>query len=99
IESFGEAIRLDPGFAPAYAWQGSAYQILGNLGELTPREVVRASWPLVTRAVELDPNSADTQASLGWSSLLYAWDFPRAERSFRRALDINPDSANAPHRL
>jgi TolB-like protein/DNA-binding winged helix-turn-helix (wHTH) protein len=99
IESFQEAIRLDPTYAPAYAWQGSAYQMLGNLGGLRPSEVVEHAWPLVNKAVELDPESADAQGCLGWTSLLYVWDFEGAERAFRRALEINPNHVNARHGL
>lgn len=95
IEHFQEAIRLDPGYAPAYAWQGSAYQMLGNLGGIRSSEVVEHAWPLVKKAVELDPDSADAQGCLGWTSLLYVWDFEGAERAFRRALEINPNHVNA----
>jgi TolB-like protein/DNA-binding winged helix-turn-helix (wHTH) protein/Tfp pilus assembly protein PilF len=95
IALFQEAIRLDPTFAAAYAWQGSAYQMLGNIGGLRPRETLEKAWPLVTRGVELDPQSPDTLGCLGWTALIYRWDFPQAERAFRRALELNPDHANA----
>jgi TolB-like protein/DNA-binding winged helix-turn-helix (wHTH) protein/Tfp pilus assembly protein PilF len=99
IGYFEEAVRLDPSFAPAWAWQGSAYQMLGNIGEIRPAEVLEKAWPLVQRAVELDPDSADAQSCFGWTSLLYRWDFAGAERAFERALEINPDFANARHGL
>ena len=99
IEMFQEAIRIDPDFALAYSWQGSAYQMMGNLGGMPSAEVLGISWPLVTRGVELDPHSADTLGCLGWASLLYRWDFSGAERAFRRALEINPNHANARHGL
>jgi TolB-like protein/DNA-binding winged helix-turn-helix (wHTH) protein/Tfp pilus assembly protein PilF len=99
IGYFAEAVRLDPSFAPAWAWEGSAYQMLGNIGDIPPAEVLEKAWPLVQRAVELDPDSADAQSCFGWTSLLYRWDFTGAERAFERALEINPDFANARHGL
>jgi tetratricopeptide (TPR) repeat protein len=40
--------------------------------------------------LELDPNLAEAHASLGFDLMYYDWDFPAAEREYRRAIELNP---------
>jgi tetratricopeptide (TPR) repeat protein len=48
-----------------------------------------------SRALELDPNLAGAHATLGHVHLLFDWDWPAAQREYRRALEINPNSPEA----
>jgi tetratricopeptide (TPR) repeat protein len=43
------------------------------------------------RALAMDSGSADAQVALGTVLFLGEWDWVGAERSLRRALEINPD--------
>ena len=47
------------------------------------------------KALELDPGSADAHAVLGNIAGHYDYDWPRAEREYRTALDLNPNYATA----
>ena len=47
------------------------------------------------RAVELDPNLASAHVRLGYVRLFFDWDWPAAEREYRRALEINPSLPEA----
>ena len=47
------------------------------------------------RALALDDQSADAQVALGQVMFLAEWDWIAAERSFQRALAINPNHAEA----
>jgi tetratricopeptide (TPR) repeat protein len=47
------------------------------------------------RALAMDSDCADAQVALGAVLFLSEWDWPAAERSLRRALDINPDHSEA----
>ncbi len=47
------------------------------------------------RALAMDSNSADAQVALGSVLFLSEWDWAAAERSLRRALEINPDHTEA----
>jgi tetratricopeptide (TPR) repeat protein len=47
------------------------------------------------RALALDDRSADAQVALGQVMLFSEWDWIAAERSFQRALAINPNHAEA----
>ncbi len=42
------------------------------------------------KALELDETLAEAHASLGFISSWYDWDWPAAEREFKRAIDLNP---------
>ena len=43
----------------------------------------------------MDSGSADAQVALGTVLFLSEWDWTAAERSLRRALEINPDHTEA----
>ena len=47
------------------------------------------------RLLALDGKSADAQVALGQVMLVSEWDWTAAERSFQRALAINPNHAEA----
>ena len=49
------------------------------------------------RALQLDEDLAEGHASLGWLLMFYDWDWVGAEREFKRAIELNPNSA-IPHR-
>jgi tetratricopeptide (TPR) repeat protein len=45
--------------------------------------------------LRLDPDLPEAHASLGFVHANYLWDWPTAERHFRRALAVNPGSSQA----
>jgi len=52
-----------------------------------------------TMALEKGPGLAEAYTSLGVVSLAYDWEFPLAERRFRKALELNPHDAFTQHFL
>jgi tetratricopeptide (TPR) repeat protein len=84
---FEEAIRLDPGFAAAYAGLSHAVQdnIYVPISEAAPRSKAAAA-----RALEIDESLPAGHAALGRALLNYDWDWKGAERHFRRALELDP---------
>jgi len=95
IESFQRAIDLDPNYALAYSGLADAYAFLASsTGERAPRDAYPKAKAAALRALELDDALAEARASLGFSLLLYDWDFGGAEREFNRALKLNPNYAN-----
>ena len=99
IGFFETAIREDPSFAPAHAFLASAYQILAVIRARSVAEMGPKSRAALARALELDPDSPEAHAHLGWANLNFEWDFPGVEREFRRALELHPNLANARHGL
>jgi tetratricopeptide (TPR) repeat protein len=45
------------------------------------------------KAVQLDDSLAEAHASLGDAEWTYDWDWPSAEREYKRAIELNPNSA------
>jgi tetratricopeptide (TPR) repeat protein len=94
IAAFEEAIRLDENYAPPYAGLAVALELdYNNDGRAAAREsAVRAA----ETAIELDPELAEGHAALGLILMDDAENkFEHAERSLRRALDLDPSLSNA----
>ncbi len=90
---FEKAIERDPGWAPAYAALGEMY--VGHRGvhpDNTEARLQARRWGEL--ALERDDSLADAHAVLGISAQ-HEWDWPRAEREFRRAIELNPSHAMA----
>lgn len=94
-ESFSEALKLDPGFADAWAGLGSAYKRMPIAAGVPPREAFPKAKEAANRALQLDPDNAEAHSVLGTVAFWYDWDYPRAERLLRRALELQPSSADS----
>jgi DNA-binding winged helix-turn-helix (wHTH) protein/TolB-like protein len=89
IVSFQQAIAIDPSYAMAYAGLGDCYLRLFRFGT-PPDEFVPNSRAAVTKAIELDTTVAYAHSILGNIAFQYDWDFPRAEREYKTAREIDP---------
>lgn len=96
IELFQNAIKEDPGYAPAYVGLADCYNGLSvvQVGALAPNEGRRRAEQAATKALELDSGLADAYTALGYIDH-YNWNWTAAEQRFKRALDLNPSYANA----
>ena len=100
IDYFEQAIARDPGYALAYAGLADTYESLGfsfDAAVLSPREAMPRARAAALKALELDDASAEAHTSLAFEAFLYEWDPTAAEQHFRRALELNPQYANAHH--
>ena len=95
IVYFQRAIDLDPSYAEAYASLGSCYGILGHLTAIPPNESLPRNKAAALRALEIDDTVSEAHAQLGFATMFYDHDWPRAEMEFERALELNPSNANA----
>jgi TolB-like protein/DNA-binding winged helix-turn-helix (wHTH) protein len=89
------AVTLDPGSALAQAALADAFSNLAAVGGAAPREAMPKAKAAATRAVSLDEKLGDAHAALGLILLNYDWDTAAAGRELRRALELNPNSAQA----
>ncbi|MGD2154512.1 MAG: tetratricopeptide repeat protein [Gemmatimonadales bacterium] len=99
VEYFERALDLDPDFALAYSGLADTYMIQTQGWGLAPQDVFPKAREAAERALELDPTLAEAHTSLGGVQLFYDWDFEAAEAAFRRAIELNPNYAPAPHWL
>jgi serine/threonine protein kinase/tetratricopeptide (TPR) repeat protein len=94
VEYFQQAIEKDPSNALAYAGLADAYNGLGDgLIYLPPNETLPKAKAAAMKAVELDDTLAEAHAALANPEWFYDWDWPSAEREFKRAIELNPNSA------
>jgi TolB-like protein len=98
---FRRAVELDPQFALAHAGLADADIILSIqaavLGGPAPDDVYPEAKRAALRALELDDLLPEAHTSLAHVSLFCDWDWPGAEREFRRAVELNPHYATAHH--
>ncbi len=96
VESFLQAIDLDPNYALAYAGLAEAYGFLASsTGGQPPREAYPKAKAAALKALELDESLGEAHCTLGFFRLLYDWDFAAAEQEFKRAIELSPNFANA----
>jgi TolB-like protein/Tfp pilus assembly protein PilF len=97
ITHFQLAIQKDSNFALAYAGLADCYSISGLYSLLPPREMMPKAKDAAMNALKLDDTLAEAHASLAGILKGYEWDWPAAEREYRRALELNPNYATAHH--
>ena len=96
IEFFNQAIALDPKFALAYSGLADAYQVLPNYQDVfKPDETYPKARAMAEKALEIDPTLAEPHAAIGVVCHEYEWNFPEAEKEFKRSIDLNPNYASA----
>ncbi len=95
LESFQRALALDAEYAQAWAGVADARSQLCFGGYVRPGETMPTASDAASRAVTLDPQSAEAHTALAYISLLWQRDFPKAERHFLEALTLNPQYMQA----
>ena len=94
---FNQAIASDPGYAEAYAGLADCYNLLREYSAMPASEAWPRAIAAAKKAVELDNSSADAHTSLAFALFYGALDTAAGEREYRRAIELNPGSANAHH--
>ncbi len=98
LDLFTRATQLDPRYALAWSGIADAYTASPINGDAPPL----AAWPrareAAAQALLAQPQLAEVQASLGFLKFWLDWDWPEAERAFRRAIELDPNYA-LPHRM
>jgi TolB-like protein/DNA-binding winged helix-turn-helix (wHTH) protein/Tfp pilus assembly protein PilF len=97
VEYFQHAIAKDPSYALAYSGLADTYALLGFRGRLPSKDVLAQAKTAALKAIELDDSLADPHVSLAFIAETHEWDWARAEREYKRALELNPDDARAHH--
>ena len=98
IEYFERAIETAPDYALAYAGMADCYTALAEYSVSPPEGIAAAAKSAALRAQEIDGELAEAHAALGYTKLVYDWDWPGAEADFKRAIELNPQYAPAHQR-
>lgn len=90
-----EAIRLDPGFAEAFAVLAHCHVMAGFYANEPPAELYPKVQEAARRALELNPECTEAHTALAASKLHYDWDAEGVEEELARAFALNPDNSGA----
>lgn len=93
--SFHKAIAADPNYALAYTGIADYYVWLGIMGVLPPSECFQPGIAAAQKAVDLDPELSEANATLGFCLHAGNYDWSKAETYLLKALELNPANANA----
>ena len=94
ISYFQQAIAVDPSYALAYVGLADAH-VSGLAADLPSNEIFPQARAAAQKAVEIDDTLADAHAQLGFINFWYDWDWGASEKKLKRALELNPDGADA----
>jgi len=90
ITLFAKALEHDPSFAPAYAGIADSWLLLSLYGNLSNMKATERAMPMIEKALEIDPESAEGFAALG----LARWQIGQrdaGESALRQAIKLNED--------
>jgi TolB-like protein/Tfp pilus assembly protein PilF len=93
IDYFEQAIEEDPNYAIAYVGLADCYNLLGYYSDVNPKEAFPKTREAAMKALEIDENLGEAHNSLAYFKERYEWDFPGAEKEFKRAIELSPGYA------
>ena len=88
-EYYERAIKLDPGYALAWAGLSEVLEARTSSGYLSTDEGNRQARDAAQRALALDPNLPEAHAAIGIIKTNYDWDWAGADAAFQRALALD----------
>jgi serine/threonine protein kinase/tetratricopeptide (TPR) repeat protein len=92
---FQFALAKDPNFTLAYAGLGEVWLMRGDAGFQPPSETFPKATAFLAKAMEMDDSSAEVHVWLANLKSSIEWDWPGAEKELKRALELNPNLADA----
>jgi TolB-like protein/DNA-binding winged helix-turn-helix (wHTH) protein/Tfp pilus assembly protein PilF len=97
VHHFEQAITKDPNYAAAYSGLSRLYA-RSLAPELVPPEEVSPKGKTAARkALDLDGTLSEPRVALASFKMRYDLDFPGTERELLRALELDPNNADAHH--
>jgi TolB-like protein/DNA-binding winged helix-turn-helix (wHTH) protein/Tfp pilus assembly protein PilF len=94
-EYFERAIAKDPGYALAWAGLADTYDKLASWGVLSRQDSAPRALAAAEKALKLDNSLVGPLVTLASVKVNYEWDWSGAERSYKRAIELNPNSGTA----
>jgi len=96
MESFEEAVELDPEFALAWVGIAESAGLLESHGTLNPDRQLQIMEIAIGHALDIDPNLGEAYVSQGMLfDELGQWE--QSEAAYKRAIELSPNYATAYH--
>jgi eukaryotic-like serine/threonine-protein kinase len=94
IQFLEQATAIDPNYALAYVGLADAYRT-ASAADIEASQVVPKAKRAAEKAVQIDGSLSSAHTQLGMLAVWYDWDPVASERHFKRALELDPDNAEA----
>ena len=94
VEYFEQAIELDPTYALAHAALADSYIL--QLPSISREERFAKARTEATKALAIDETLGEAHTAMAEVEV-DAWNWPAAERGFKRAIELNPNYPTARH--
>ena len=95
VDMMQQAIARDPNYALAWAGLADSLIAIGDVEEVDPAAYLPRARDAALKALQLDPALAEPHAALGMVACHYDYDWPTAEREYKKAFELNPSYASA----
>ena len=95
IEYFNRAIEKDPNYALAFAGLADCYSSSVADSLLAKAEAIPKAKQAAIMALRLDDTLSEAHVSSARIKAYYDWDWTGAEGELKRAIELDPNSANA----
>ena len=96
-EYFQQAIQLQPDYAAAWSGLADSYTLLAVDGQMAPQTVMGKAEEAARKAIDLDGSFSDAHKARAALYLFDTWEWQSAEAESRRALELDPNNAEAHH--
>jgi tetratricopeptide (TPR) repeat protein len=97
IGHFERAIELEPTYAMAHVGLADCYNMLSGYDYMPPVDAAPKAKAAAMKALEIDNTLAEAYTSLAYTKFFYDWDWLGVEKEFKRAIESNPNYAEAHH--
>jgi len=95
IDLFQQAIAADPNYALAYTGLAETYNVIPSYGAgVTSKQAGLLADGATRKALELDDSLPEAHLARA-DALTFSYKWSEAEKEFKRALELNPNSAQA----
>ncbi len=95
VDLLQQAIARDPNYALAWAGLADSLIAIGDVEEVDPAAYLPRARDAALKALQLEPSLAEPHAALGMVACHYDYDWPTAEREYKKAFELNPSYASA----
>ena len=92
-EFLNNAVEKDPDWAPLYAGLAKVWIGIQQMGFVSPEIAVPKIYENINKALELDPDHADSHYLNAMITYLAEWNWKKGEKEFLKAIAINPSDA------
>ncbi|HEV2426131.1 MAG TPA: winged helix-turn-helix domain-containing protein [Terriglobia bacterium] len=95
VDLMQQAIAREPDYALAWTGLADSLAVIGDNEDVDPSAYMPRARDAALKALQLDPSLAEAHAVLGMVACHYDYDWPTAEREYKKAFELNPSYASA----